>query len=75
MKTLCDLIEDLSYELDRVKDCANAPRDTQQKLLDEGAVVAAISKQIINAHDMSIRYHALSQKGQLDKELLDKYIG
>lgn len=75
MKTITDMIEDLGYELDRVKGCANAPRETQLKILDEGQVYASLAKQIINAHDMTIRYHGLAEKGILDKDILKKYIG
>lgn len=75
MKTITDMIEDLGHELDRVKDCANSPRETQLKILDEGTVYASLAKQIINAHDMSIRYYSLAKKGILDKEILTKYIG
>lgn len=75
MKTILNMIEELGHELDRVKDCANAPRETQQKILDEGSVYASLAKQIINAHDMSIRYYGLAEKGILDKEVLKKYVG
>lgn len=74
MKTLGDLIESLSYELDRIKDCANAPRETQTKLVDEGAVYASLAKQLLNAHDMAIRSYTLLDKGIIDKSYINKYI-
>lgn len=75
MKTLSDLMESLSNELDRIENCADMPKETQAKVLDEGAVYASLAKQLLNAHDMSIRSYTLLGKGIINKDYIDKYIG
>ena len=75
MKTLSDLMESLSNELDKVENCSNMPRETQAKVLDEGAIYASLAKQLLNAHDMSIRSYTLMNKGIVDKSYIEKYIG
>ena len=75
MKTLKDLMEGLSIELDKVKDCANAPRETQVKVLDEGTAYASLAKQYMNAHDATVREYGLLAKGVVDKEFIEKFVG
>ena len=75
MKTLTDLMEGLSCELDRVSNCANAPSDTQNKIIDEGTIYASLAKQLLNSHDMIIRSYTLMAKGIIKDDYIEKYIG
>lgn len=75
MKTLSDIMELISAELDAVKDCSHAPRETQVKILDEGSCIASLSKQYMNAHDATVREYTLMGKGIVDKAFIDKFVG
>ena len=75
MKTLTDLMENISKELDSVMDCANAPRETQVKVLDEASAYAALAKQYMNAHDATVREYGLLAKGIVDEEFIKKFVG
>ena len=76
MKTLKDLMEGLSEELDMVKGCSNGtPRENQVKILDEATAYASLAKQYMNAHDATVREYSLLSKGVVDKDFIEKFVG